>query len=66
MGYRIFFQKDKKRFDALSENTVYCPYCNHSITMINKDRKLCTQCGHYVYKNQKSEFKYKLKEMMSK
>ena len=66
MGYRIHFIKDAKRLDAYTRNTVYCPHCNHSITMINKDRKLCTQCGHYVYKNHKSEFKYKLKEKMNK
>ena len=41
--------------------------CGHSVIFPNKeDRIICGWCGHYVYKNDKAKFKYKLKEEMNK
>lgn len=38
-----------------------CPRCNLNIYIPNSsDKKLCRNCGHYVYKDKKVEFKEKL------
>jgi uncharacterized protein (DUF983 family) len=37
----------------------YCEYCGHTMTFyaFEKERKLCTWCGKYNYKNDKVQFK---------
>ena len=38
--------------------------CGHTVTIINKNKKLCSYCGHYVYSNPKDEFIEKLGRTM--
>ena len=60
------FKDDTKLFEAFSLNTTKCK-CGCSVTFSAKtDRVACRWCGHYVYKNAKSEFKYKMKEQLIK
>ena len=56
------FEEDTKIFTDIIKNRVKCPLCGHSITVMKKDRDICNVCYHWVYKNKKAEFKYKLKE----
>lgn len=47
---------------------VFCPYCGwkNNIYSFEKGRKLCKNCNNYVYKDNKSQFNYKMKEVMNK
>lgn len=41
--------------------------CSHSVLISYKcDRVLCSYCGHYVYKDKQTEFKYKLKDELKR
>lgn len=51
-----------KEQDRLRDHTVKCK-CGHSILFGRKDRVICNYCGHYVYRNDKVKFKYKLREI---
>lgn len=47
---------------------VYCPRCgwkNH-IYAFEKGRKLCKNCNYYIYKDKKTRFNYKMKEVITK
>lgn len=44
---------------------VECPNCRHLINFYafeKTDKKLCTYCKIYVFKNKKDEFDYRLRE----
>lgn len=59
---------NKEQFYKLinPEDKVICK-CGHRIRFFSgRDRIICNFCGNYVYKNKKSEFKYKLKEWRNK
>lgn len=45
--------------------SVKCPHCGHT-QMLYKDKRICTYCGHWVYRNKKIEFKEKLISLMKK
>ena len=50
--------------DKLQDYMVKCK-CSHTLLFTGvKDRLLCTYCGHYVYKDKKTELKYKMKELL--
>lgn len=55
-----------KRQNVFTKLSVYCPHCGHTVLMINVDRTICTHCGYWVYKDKKSEFKYKMMENLKK
>jgi len=55
------WKDESKIFDSITKCRVKCK-CGHTTVLANKDRKICTWCGHYVYKTPRIEFKYKLKE----
>lgn len=64
-----FKSKVIKEEDKLSEEKrkmkTICPNCQHRIHFYayeHKERQLCRYCGHYVFKDYKEEFKYRLKE----
>ena len=46
----------------------YCEFCGHTMTFyaFEKDRKVCSHCGRFNYKNKRVEFEYKLKNVVSK
>lgn len=46
---------------------VECPNCRHLINFYafeHTDKKLCSYCKIYVFKNKKDEFDYRLKEAL--
>ena len=52
--------KDSRNLDIeLMKNRKRCKYCGHSISFyaFEPDKKLCSHCGRYNYRDEKSEFK---------
>lgn len=59
-------EKPSEYMDKIANYTMKCT-CGHSVLFPNKtDRIICGWGGHYVYKDEKAKFKYKLKEEMNK
>lgn len=42
----------------------YCGWDNVIYPFEKTDKKVCKNCGHYVYTNKRSEFKDKMKGLM--
>lgn len=60
----IMFNHQKKLDKVIEHNRYYC-HCGHSVTILpNESKVFCTYCGHWVFKNKKEEFMYRLKETM--
>lgn len=54
-------------YKKMNELKVPCKHCGHKeIFTTRSDRKICSWCHNYVYKNNYVEFKYKLKENIGK
>lgn len=59
---------DSKLAEEQKKCEIYCKKCgwkNH-IYSFEKNRKLCKNCGNYIYKNNKVKFEYKMKEVINK
>lgn len=48
------------------EHRKLCPVCGHSMLLGRKDKKICTNCGNYVFKDNATEFNYRMKERILK
>lgn len=58
------FNNDKKSFRFFADNRMYCK-CGHSIMMRkDKDKIICSWCGHWIFKNKKDEFIYRMREKL--
>ena len=57
------YELDTIRFRRYTAESIKCKNCGHSM-IFESDRKLCTYCGHWVYKNDKVEFEYNLKKIL--
>lgn len=58
-----------KEFNNMSNNYAkvkyQCKKCGHKVVIPKwVDKQLCDWCGHYVFKNEKDEFKYRIKEKL--
>lgn len=53
-------------FAIITEAKKKCKYCGHTMLLGNSEKKICTNCGHYVFKNSKVEFHYKMKQAFRK
>lgn len=54
-----------KYHDAMQKFEYKCKRCGHTVTIIAaKEKNLCDWCGHYVFKDDKTEFKYRMKTML--
>lgn len=42
----------------------FCGWLNTIYPFEKREKKICRNCGHYVYSNKEAEFKDKLKEVM--
>ena len=60
------YKEEQRYFDSIASARIKCKKCGHTILMSKVDRTICSYCGHWVYKNSKTEFKYKLQEVMKK
>ena len=55
----------QKKIDRFWETTRYYCKCGHSVNILPKNKRtFCTYCGHWVFKDKREEFKYRLKEKM--
>lgn len=50
-----------KLINALQPYKVKCK-CGHSMYIVSVDRKICSWCGNYAYKNKIIEMKYELEK----
>lgn len=65
------FNDDTKIFNQLDILKRTCKFCGHKVCIGKsivdaKDKVICSWCGHSVYKDDKTEFIYKLKEKLNK
>lgn len=52
----------KKMVEERTKFRIYCD-CGHSMVLFpfeHRNKKICSYCGKYVYKNEKEKFKEKL------
>ena len=56
--------KDSKIFTEQSKFKKNCEFCGHTLSFyaFEKDRKCCSHCGRFNYKNDFIKLKYKLRE----
>ena len=55
----------KKLHKVITDNTIKCK-CGHSIWLGHNNYGTCNWCGRLVFKNNKEEFKYRLKSHLLK
>ena len=60
------FDYEVKRSKDIEPYKVYCKKCGHSMVICKQEKALCEWCGHWVFKNEKAEFKYRMKERLLK
>lgn len=59
--------KDIKKLDnEMANQKVKCEHCGHTIVMVDAERTICSHCGYWVYKDEKTKFKFKMKEELRK
>lgn len=60
------FNHDAKLFKRLQTNRFYCSKCGHTVIMMpTTEKKMCTWCGTWVFRNKIDEFKYRVKERLN-
>ena len=60
-------EEDDRLFEAFSKYKVKCKHCDHSAVLpVNKDKKLCTWCGNYIFRTPEIEFKYRLNQELKR
>lgn len=58
------FQEIVRDSHKIQDYMIKCK-CSHTMLFTgNKDRLCCSHCGNYVYKDKKTEIKYKMKEYL--
>ena len=64
----VCFSTSDKRLSEMNKYKVYCK-CGHSLVfypMEHRIKKICSWCGYYVYKDRKTEFNERLKNILVK
>lgn len=63
---RKTYSSDSKRFNEVTKYKVYCK-CGHGTVfypMEHKEKKICSWCGYYVYKDKQTEFINRLNRLL--
>lgn len=55
--------KDIEKLDSVVSNMKKKCKCGHT-QLVLKDKVLCSYCGHYIFKDKKTEFIYRMKEKL--
>ena len=53
-----------KLSEVESQMKIKCKHCGHTMLLGKADKLPCTYCGYYIFKDEKTEFQYRLKEKM--
>lgn len=59
---------DSKLTEERAKYRIYCK-CGHSIVFFpfeKSNKKICSYCGYYIYKNKNIEFKEKVRSSINK
>lgn len=58
---------DEIYYSRVSEIKTKCKKCGCTKLLTDRNKKLiCHNCGYYIFKDEKEEFKYRLKEQLNK
>lgn len=72
---KLYYSQKKQKFTdsiwklkcVLDENCKFYCNCGHSILIYPPaTKRICSWCGHYVFKDKNEEFRYRLKEQLKK
>lgn len=61
MKKRPFFEK---QWVFEQNHKVKCK-CGAWILLVGRDRDICKGCGHWIYKNSKTKFKYEMEKLLN-
>jgi len=61
---RSWLEKDVEKGILYAKNSTKCSNCGHTMLIGRKEKKICTWCGRYVFKDKKKEFEYRIKELI--
>lgn len=51
--------------NVISKHKYQCKHCGRKeVIRFDQDKKICTHCGNYIFKNEKEEFKFKMERLM--
>ena len=59
-------KEDDILLNSLRDATVKCKKCGRSVVIARKNKALCPDCGYYVFRDDKEEFKQRLMEKLGK
>lgn len=61
---KLLTDEEFKRMTAEYDKVKYkCKYCGRRVVIgSTRTKSLCDWCGHWVFKDEKEEFKYRMKE----
>ena len=61
---RTQLEKDIKKGIEITKNSSKCSNCGHSMLIGRKGKVICSWCGHYIFKDKKEEFEYRLRGLI--
>ena len=68
-GIYTQFKAQIKLDEERNKYSYYCPNCGHTVKMYgfeHIDKKICSWCGYYVYKDKEKQKKYDFKRKLKK
>lgn len=57
-------EKDMKLGLLYAKSSTKCANCGHSVLIGRKGKCICNWCGHYIFKDKKEEFMYRMGELL--
>lgn len=59
------YKKDKVNLEFYTRNSTKCK-CGHTNFLGSRDKIICSWCGSYVFRNKRTEFIYRIGELLKK
>lgn len=67
MNQNNLIKKDKIKAEVYNQNKFPCKHCGHKQLVPNfMKRNLCDWCGHWVFRNDKDEFEFRMQEQIKR
>lgn len=57
------YDVSKRAFDEKQKAKRKCKHCGHTQLLETQDKSICSWCKHWIYKDDRVEFMYKLKKV---